>query len=211
MNMNLIDSLKWRYATKVFDKNKKVSENDLQEVLEAFRLSASSFWLQPWKVIIVENPETRAKLLPVSWNQSQIVDASHLLVLARVENPSEAYIDTYLDYLTQIRWVSRADVSGYEQMMKGFLTSKTVEERNIWASRQVNIALGNTLAFLASKHIDACPIEWFDPKAYNEILGLEKLWLFANVVLPIWYRSEEDKYATLPKVRFEMDDIVVKM
>lgn len=209
--MNLLENLKWRYATKVFDQNKKVSESDLQEVLESFRLSASSFWLQPWKVIIVENPETRAKLLPVSWNQSQIVDASHLLVLARVENPGEDLIERYLNNLVQTRGVQREDMVWYENMMKWFLTSKTVEEKNIWATRQVNIALGNMLAFLASKQIDACPIEWFDPKAYNEILGLQNLWLFANVVLPIGYRSENDKYATLPKVRFAIEDLVVKM
>lgn len=209
--MNLIDSLKWRYATKIFDKNKKVSDADLAEILEAFRLSASSFWLQPWKIIIVENPETRAKLLPVSWNQSQVVDASHLLVLVRIENPGEEHIEKYLNNLVQMRGLKREDMIWYENMMKGFINSKTVEERNFWATKQVNIALWNLLTFLAAKQIDACPMEWFDPKAYNDILGLEKLWLYASIVLPIWYRSEEDKYATLPKVRFELEELVVKM
>ncbi len=209
--MNLLDSLKWRYATKIFDKNKKVSDSDLEEVLEAFRLSASSFWLQPWKIIVVENFELRAKLLQASWNQPQIVDASHLLVLARMENPGEELVERYLDDLVKTRWIKRQDVAWYEDMMKWFLNSKSVDERNLWASRQVNIALGNVLAFLASKQIDACPMEWFDSNAYNEILWLDKLWLFANVVLPIWYRSSEDKYATSPKVRFAKEDIVVKM
>lgn len=209
--MNLLDSLKWRYATKIFDKNKKISDSDLEEILEAFRLSASSFWLQPWKIIVVENHETRAKLLPASWNQPQIVDASHLLVLARMENPGEELVERYLDDLVQARWIKREDVAWYEDMMKWFLNSKSVEQRNLWAWRQVNIALWNVLAFLASKQIDACPMEWFDPKAYNEILGLDTLGLFADIVLPIGYRASEDKYASLPKVRFAKEDIVVKM
>jgi nitroreductase len=128
-----------------------------------------------------------------------------------MENPGEELVERYLDDLVKTRWIKRQDVAWYEDMMKWFLNSKSVDERNLWASRQVNIALGNVLAFLASKQIDACPMEWFDPNAYNEILWLDKLWLFANVVLPIWYRSSEDKYATSPKVRFAKEDIVVKM
>lgn len=209
--MNLLENLKWRYATKLFDTTKKVSQADLDEILEAFQLSASSFWLQPWTVIIVENPELRQKLLPVSWNQAQIVDASHLLVLARKQNPGDDLIESYLNDIVKKRGGNREDLVWYENMMKWFLNSKSVEERNIWASRQVNIALWNVLAFLASKKIDACPIEWFDPNAYNEILGLDTLWLFANVVLPIGYRSSEDKYASLPKVRFDVKDIVIKI
>lgn len=209
--MNLLDSLKWRYATKLFDKNKKVSQNDLDEILEAFRLSASSFGLQPWKVVVIENPEIRAKLLPVSWNQPQIVDASHLLVLARVENPWDSLVEEYLNDLVKTRWISREDVAWYEGMMKWFLNSKSVDERNTWAARQVNIALGNVLAFLASKQIDACPMEWFDPNAYDEILWLKNLELASCIALPIWYRSNEDKYATTPKVRFSLKDIVIKM
>lgn len=209
--MNILDSLKWRYATKVFDKDKKISNSDLEEILEAFRLSASSFWLQPWKIILVENPETRAKLLPHSWNQSQVVDASHLLVLARVENPGDNLIETYLEDLVKTRGVKREDVLWYENMMKWFLNSKSVEERNLWATRQVNIALWSLLTFLAAKQIDSCPMEWFDPKAYDEILGLKDLHLASSIVLPIWYRSQEDKYASLPKVRFELNDLLIKI
>lgn len=207
----MLELLKLRYATKVFDKTKKISNEDLNEILEAFRLSASSFWLQPWKIILVENEDVRKKLLPNSWNQSQIVDASHLLVLARVENPNDELIEDYLNQLVKIRWVKREDVLWYEKMMKWFLNWKTIEERNNWATRQVNIALWSLLTFLAFKKIDSCPIEWFDPKAYNEILWLDKLWLYSCVVLPIGYRSEDDKYSTLPKVRFDLNKILVKI
>lgn len=209
--MNLLESLKWRYATKVFDKTKKVSQSDLSEILEAFRLSASSFWLQPWKIVVVENPELRQKLLPVSWNQSQVVDASHLLVLARLENVWEDLVEKYLDDIIKTRWVKKEDLAWYENMMKWALNSKTTEERNFWEIKQIYIALWNLLAFLASKQIDSCPMEWFDSKAYDEILWLKQLWLASCVVLPIWYRSEDDKYSQLPKVRFDLKDLVIKM
>lgn len=209
--MNLLDSLKWRYATKLFDTTKKVSDTDINEILEAFRLSASSFWLQPWKLIIIENPEMRAKLLPVSWNQPQIIDASHLFVLARIENPGDELVESYLNDTVKTRGLTRADLQWYENMMKWFLNSKSVEERNLWATRQVNIALWNLLTFIASKEIDSCPIEWFDPKSYDEVLGLKKLWLASSVVLAIWYRSKDDKYAYAPKVRFDMNDLVIKI
>ncbi len=209
--MNLLNLLQWRYATKVFDTNKKVSQTDLDEILEAFRFSASSFWLQPWKIIIVENPELRAKLLPASWNQSQIVDASHLFVFTRLENPGDELIEKFLNTTVATRHIAREDLAGYEGMMKWFFASKSVDERNYWATRQVNIALWNLITFIASKQIDTCPIEWFDPKAYDEILWLKELWLASSVVLAVWYRSEQDKYAHLAKVRFNMEDIVIKM
>lgn len=109
--MNLLEKLQSRYATKMFDATKKISNQDLEEILEAFRLSASSFGLQPWKVVIVENPETRAQLLPHSWNQNQVVDASHLLVLARIENPGDALIEEYLEDIVKTRGASRVDLA----------------------------------------------------------------------------------------------------
>lgn len=209
--MNLLDSLKWRYATKIFDSTKIVSDTDIHEILEAFRLSASSFWLQPWKMLIVENPEIRAQLRLASWNQSQIVDASHLFVLARIENPGDELVEKYLNDAIKTRGWTRVDLEWYENMMKWFLNSKSVDERNFWATRQVNIALWNLLTFIASKEIDSCPIEWFDPKAYDEILWLKEIWLASSVVLAVWYRSENDKYAYAKKVRFDMKDIVIKI
>lgn len=102
-------------------------------------------------------------------------------------------------------------MAGYEKMMKNNVTGKSNEEKNVWSAKQLYIALWNLLTFLAAKNIDACPIEWLDPLAYNEILGLDELGLYAHIALPIWYRSEEDKYAHAPKVRFELDDLVIKI
>lgn len=208
--MNLLESLKTRYATKVFDSSKKISDTDLNEILEAFRLSASSFWLQPWKVIIVENPELREQLLPHSWNQKQVVEASHLLVLARIDKPNNELIEDYLNDIVATRWASREDLKGYEDMMKWFFASMDDQKRNFWATKQVNIALWNLLTFLAYKNIDSCPMEWFIPQKYDEILWLSELWLASELVLPIGYKSSEDKYAWLPKVRFGLDKLVIR-
>lgn len=208
--MNLLESLKTRYATKVFDSSKKISDTDLNEILEAFRLSASSFWLQPWKVIIVENPELREQLLPHSWNQKQVVEASHLLVLARIDKPNNELIEDYLNDIVATRWASREDLKGYEDMMKWFFASMDDQKRNFWATKQVNIALGNLLTFLAYKNIDSCPMEWFIPQKYDEILWLSEIWLASELVLPIGYKSSEDKYAWLPKVRFGLDKLVIR-
>ncbi len=207
--MNLLENLNWRYATKAFDTNKKISQSDLDEILEAFRLSPSGYGLQPWKLILVENSQTRAELLPHSWNQSQIVDASHLLVFARVENPGNDLVDAYLDDMVATTGATRENLKGYEDMMKGFFASLSVEARNAWADRQVFLAAGNVLAFLANKHIDSCPMEGFVPAKYNEILGLTDLGLSASMVLPIGYRKEDDKYSSKSKVRFAKDDLVI--
>lgn len=207
----MLDSLNWRYATKVFDKTKKVTEKDLEEIIEAFRLSPSSFWLQPWKLIIVKDEKKRQELLPNSWNQSQIVDASHLLVFARVENPWDKLIDDYLDDMVSTTWATRENLKWYEDMMKWFLNSLSTDQKNAWADRQVMISSWIVMSLLANKNIDSCPIEWFDKSKYNEILWLTELWLSSVLVLPIWYRSQDDKYSSKPKVRFKKENILLNI
>lgn len=209
--MSLLKTLEWRYATKIFDKNKKVSETDLEEIVEAFRLTPSSFWLQPWKLLIVRDVKKREELLPNSWNQSQIVDASHLLVLVRVENAGNELVDQYLDTMIQTTWAKREDLKWYEDMMKWFLNWLSLEQKNAWADRQVMIASWVMMSLLSEKQIDACPIEWFDRAKYNEILGLNEQGLSSVLVLPIGYRDESDKYASRPKVRFQKEDILINI
>lgn len=208
--MDLIENLNWRYATKSFDTSKKVSEGDLEEIIEVFRLTPSSFWLEPWKLIIVENSETREKLQAHSWNQSQITQASHLLVFARVKNIDDNYIDNFLNNNSKITWATREQLSGYENMMKWYFSNMTLESKTSWARDQVFLALWNVMNFLAQKQIDSCAIWGFDPSKYDEILELDKLGLASVVVLPIWYRSSYDKNALRPKVRFSKDEIIIR-
>lgn len=208
---NIIDSLKWRYATKVFDKNKKISDEDFQKILDSLILTPSSFGLQPWKFVVVENPALREKLVEYSWNQEQVKDASHLIVLARIDEFSDKFIDDYLDSMVSQTWALREDLKGYEDMMKWALLSRPTPALEEWASRQVYIALWNALTVAASLWIDAVPMEGFVPEKYDEILGLKEMGLSSVLVLPLGYRSEEDKYASRPKIRYKEDEVVVRL
>lgn len=207
----LIKHLEWRYATKDFDTTKKVSDSDLEEIIEAFRLTPSSFGLEPWKLVIVENPELREKLQTHSWNQSQITKASHLLVFTRVKNIDNNYIDKYFEKTSKITWATKEQLAGYEGMMKWYFSNLSEKAKTSWARDQVFLALWNVMNLLAQKKIDSCAIWGFDPVKYDEILDLDKYGLASVVVLTIWYRSSEDKNASRPKVRFNKDEIVLKI
>lgn len=206
---NILEALNWRYATKAFDSSKKVSNENLETIKEAFRLTASSYGLQPWKLVIVENTEKRQKLVEHSWGQRQVVDASHLLVLCRPIQFTTHHIDIYLDSICETRWVTRDDLEGFEGMMKWALGGLDQNTTNNWMEKQVYIALWNLMTVCAEMEIDSCPMEWFNRQKYDEILGLTEMWLSSVVLLPVWYRSEKDSYATIKKVRFDEKDIVV--
>lgn len=208
---NFIQDANWRYATKKFDATKKVSNEDLDTLKEAIRLSSSSYGLQPYKVLIVENPELRAQLQPVSWGQTQIVDASHLIVFANVTNIGETEIDAYFKNLTETRNIPMEALQGYADFMKSKITSLSEEARNIWTSKQTYLALGNLLNAAAELKIDVTPMEGFEPEQYNEILGLKKLGLNASLVAPIGYRHEEDATQHYVKVRKSNEELFLNL
>ncbi|HCQ13848.1 NAD(P)H-dependent oxidoreductase [Flavobacterium sp.] len=208
---NFIQDANWRYATKKFDATKKVSNEDLDTLKEAIRLSSSSYGLQPYKVIFVENPALRAQLQPVSWGQTQIVDASHLIVFANVTNIGETEIDAYFKNLTETRNIPMEALQGYADFMKSKITSLSEEARNIWTSKQTYLALGNLLNAAAELKIDVTPMEGFEPEQYNEILGLKKLGLNASLVAPIGYRHEEDATQHYVKVRKSNEELFLNL
>lgn len=208
---NFIQDANWRYATKKFDATKKVSAEDLATLKEAIRLSSSSYGLQPYKVLIIENPELRAQLQPVSWGQTQIVDASHLIVFANVTNIGETEIDAYFKNLTETRNIPMEALQGYADFMKSKITSLSEEARNIWTSKQTYLALGNLLNAAAELKIDVTPMEGFEPEQYNEILGLKKLGLNASLVAPIGYRHEEDATQHYVKVRKSNEELFLNL
>lgn len=208
---NFIQDANWRYATKKFDATKKVSAEDLTTLKEAIRLSSSSYGLQPYKVLIIENPELRAQLQPVSWGQTQIVDASHLIVFANVTNIGETEIDAYFKNLTETRNIPMEALQGYADFMKSKITSLSEEARNIWTSKQTYLALGNLLNAAAELKIDVTPMEGFEPEQYNEILGLKKLGLNASLVAPIGYRHEEDATQHYVKVRKSNEELFLNL
>ncbi|WP_396192041.1 NAD(P)H-dependent oxidoreductase [Flavobacterium sp.] len=208
---NFIQDANWRYATKKFDATKKVSNEDLDTLKEAIRLSSSSYGLQPYKVIFVENPALRAQLQPVSWGQTQIVDASHLIVFANITNIGETEIDAYFKNLTETRNIPMEALQGYADFMKSKITSLSEEARNIWTSKQTYLALGNLLNAAAELKIDVTPMEGFEPEQYNEILGLKKLGLNASLVAPIGYRHEEDATQHYVKVRKSNEELFLNL
>jgi len=201
MESQVIKALNWRYATKKFDPSKKVSDEDLNELLEVLRLAPSSWGLQPWKFIVVTNPELRKKLREHAWGQPQVTDASHLIVLAARTDLDEKYVKEYVKEISKQRGVSLESVKGYEDMMTDFVKGTSKEELIHWAKKQVYLALGMLLEAAALKHIDACPMEGFDAQKFDEVLELKNL--TAAVLCTIGYRSPDDPASKLEKVRFK--------
>ncbi|SEM25290.1 Nitroreductase [Maribacter orientalis] len=204
----VLDKLNWRYATKVFNPSKNVSKEDLNILLEAARLSASSYGLQPYHFFVIEDNEVRSKLRKASWNQSQITDASYLLVLANKPTFDDSLVDNYIDNIIETRGVSKKDLEGYSQMMKSTLLGLPDAQKNSWTSDQTYIALGNLMTIAAEMEIDTCPMEGFDKAQYNEILGLNDKNLSASVVLAVGYRADDDETQNYPKVRYSKEQII---
>lgn len=198
---NYIESLQWRYATKKFDTTQKISDKDLNLLLESMRLTASSYGLQPYHILVITDPEIRKKLQPVSWGQTQIVDASHLIVLANKTEVDADWIDGYLSNVSEARNIPLAALNDYADFMKSKVLALSPEEQATWASKQNYLVLGNLLSATAELKIDACPMEGFEAEAYNEILGLSKKGLNATLVAAIGYRSAEDETQHYTKVR----------
>lgn len=205
--MQLIESLKWRYATKKFNRAKKVGDSDIDLLKEVVRLSASSYGLQPFKVNIVENELVKAKLQPASYGQSQIVDCSHLFVFAHLTKVQPEYVDNYIDLVSSERAIERAKLEGYNSFMKRTLSSLSDSEVRNWASKQAYIAMTNLLTACAELKIDACPIEGFEAQVYNEILQFDKIDLSACVLVAIGYRADDDPNQNLAKVRLRNQDL----
>ena len=207
---HLLAQLNWRYATKQFDPNRKISDPDWAALEEALLLTASSGGMQPWKFIVVTDPEVRAKLLPASYGQPQITAASHLMVFASKNNYSEADVDAHLQNLAKIQGAPIEALAPLRGMLVGGIVQRLDEAaRNAWARNQAYIALGNFLTCAALLGIDACPMEGFDRAQYDEILGLKAKGLASAVIATVGYRLPTDKYASAPKVRFPKEQVFI--
>jgi len=205
--MNLLDNLNWRYATKQFDPTKKVSKSDLELIKEAISLTATSYGLQSFKVLIVENQEIKEQLLPASWGQAQINQAPQLLVFCSYNEVTNGDIDAFLKLKSDVQGIELENLKGYGDFMKSTIGSFPPEATQSWTKKQTYIALGNAMAACAELKIDSCPMEGFDAEKYNEILGLNDHGLTAALVLPIGYRSEDDQTQHGKKVRKPLSEI----
>lgn len=201
----------WRYATKKFDATKKITAEDLDILKEAIRLSSSSYGLQPYKVILVENPELRAKIQPSAWGQSQIVEASHLIVFANEINFGTIGIDDYIKNASETRAIPAESLQGYADFMKANITALSEDNRNNWTAKQTYLALGNLLNAAAELKIDVTPMEGFVPAEVNEILELEALGLNATLIATLGYRHEDDATQYYKKVRKSNEDLFITL
>lgn len=206
-----LENQNWRYATKKFDSTKKISTEDLNTLKEAIRLTSSSYGLQPYKVIIVENPELRAQLQGAAYGQSQVVDASHLIVFANETNIDNKSVDTYINLISETRNIPAESLAGFGNYMKGPINSMPDDVKKTWTEKQTYLALGNLLNAAAELKIDVTPMEGFVPAKVNEILGLNELGLNASLLAPIGYRSEEDGTQHLKKVRKSNTELFITL
>jgi nitroreductase len=208
IKFDIIQSLNFRYATKVFDPSKIISQQDWDIIEKSLLLTPSSYGLQPWKFTVVKSNDIRSKLRLVSWNQSQITDASHLVVFSSKIKIDIAYIEKFIKLTATKRGIDESFIEQYKQMMIGDLVngprSKVID---IWASRQTYIALGNVMTVAATQGIDTCAIEGLDPVEYQKILSIPDDYKVLCACV-FGYRSSDDKYASLAKVRFDKSDII---
>ncbi|WP_396151122.1 NAD(P)H-dependent oxidoreductase [Flavobacterium sp.] len=208
---DFITNQKWRYATKKFDASKKISSEDLETLKEAIQLSTSSYGLQPYKIFIIENPELRAKIQPAAWGQSQIVDASQLIVFANITNFGETEIDSYIHLMAETRGITVESVKAYADFMKMKITGLPEEQRNVWTSKQTYLALANLMNAAAELKIDVTPMEGFEPEKVNEILGFPELGLHASLLATIGYRHKEDATQHYAKVRKPKNELFINL
>ena len=205
----LLQQLHWRYATKKFDPTKKIADDVWQALVESLVLAPSSFGLQPWKFFVVANPEVRQQLVEQSWGQTQVVEASHLVVLAFKKGVNTADVDRYMQNIADVRQVPIDNLQGFAKVINGFLEKPPYPiEVDEWSKRQVYIALGQFMTSAALLGIDTCPMEGFNPPKYDEILGLAEQGYASVVVCPAGYRAEDDKSAAQAKVRYPAQDLV---
>jgi nitroreductase len=206
-----LENQNWRYATKKFDATKKITDDDLNTLKEAIRLSSSSFGLQPYKIFIIENPELRAELKAASWGQSQVVDASHLFIFASKTNIGDADVDAYVKNTSVTRAIPMESLTGYANFMKGYIKPLTEEDKNIWTAKQTYLAMGNLLNVAAELKIDVTPMEGFLPEKVNQLVGIDKLGYTASLIATVGYRHEEDATQHDKKVRKSQEDLFITL
>lgn len=204
----MLSDLKWRYATKKFDPQKKIPGKEFNILLESLRLSPSSMGLQPWKFIVVEDVKLRKQIRVVSWNQSQVTDASHLIVLCARRDVDSHYVREYVSQMEQVQKLSYLKAKGYQLIVNGFLNLMKPNERSVWIQKQIYIALGFLLVKCAQMRIDSCPIEGFDRKKIDSILNLNESEFTSVVMCAIGYRSKKDKHALEAKVRWDKKRVI---
>ncbi|MBW4934123.1 NAD(P)H-dependent oxidoreductase [Marinobacter sp. F4206] len=203
-------ALDWRYAVREFSPE-KLSTQAVETLIDAARKSASSYGLQPYKMILVESDAVRRDLLPHSFGQEKVLDSSHLVVFAADTAIDDQTVDRYVEQYLKVRGGSYEDIAGYASHIKQSLASKSPAGKREWAHQQAYIALGTLLTAAAVLQIDSCPMTGFDRQAYDQVLGLTERGLESSSIVALGHRSARDHSAGLAKVRFDYEDVVIRM
>lgn len=209
--MDIIEKLEWRYAVKKFDNSKTIPQEKIEILKNAFNLTATSYGLQPIKLIVLHNKEMQQSLVAHSFNQQQVVDASHLLIICVPKKFTSAAVDNYFDLVKKIRNTPDEVTAPFKSYMKADIEKQNDEFLFNWNKNQAYIALGNLLTVCALENIDSCPMEGFLPEKYDEILELEKQNLRSVLTLPIGYRANDDFMKDMKKVRKPIEEVILEI
>ncbi|QJD96367.1 NAD(P)H-dependent oxidoreductase [Mucilaginibacter robiniae] len=209
--MSLIKPLQWRYATKKFDATKKLSAEQLEDLLSAIQLAPSSYGLQHYRILVVEDPAVRQQLREAAYGQTQLTDASQILVFAAETVLDANYIKRYINEVARVRQVDASQLAPFEKSLMDTIDSRAEDQKIAWSHKQAYIALGVALTAAAEAGIDACPMEGFNAGKFDEILGLRDKNLTTSVIACIGFRAEDDKYSEFAKVRKPKDDLFIRI
>lgn len=209
--MSIIEHLQWRYATKAFDTTKKVASEKLDVIKQAFNLTATSYGLQPIKMVIVKNESLQKNLVPLAMNQPQLEQASHVLVLCIQTNIDEDFVTEYFSRVHNIRETPKNILQPFKDFLIADFEQKPQEMIEAWAVKQAYLAMGNLLTVCALEGIDACPMEGFNPNACDDLLDLKNKGLKSVLLLPIGYRAEDDMFADFKKIRKPIAESIIEL
>ena len=208
--MDNVKALKWRYATKKFDSEKILPKEKVEVLKKSFNLTATSYGLQPLKLLVIQDKELQQKLQKASYNQKQLSTASHVLVICIEKEIGKNFIENYFRYVRDIRNTPEDILHPFRESLIGDFEKKPIDEIHIWAKHQAYLVLGTLLTICAVEEIDSCPMEGFEADRYDKLLELDKWNLQSVLALPVGYRAEDDFFAGLKKVRRPLEETVIE-
>lgn len=210
-SLDVLEGLKWRYATKRFDPSKKIPQALWNQLEEALRLSPSSFGMQPYRFVVITDPKVKQELVGAAYNQKQVADCSHLVVFCRLKELTVDHVNHFVDIIAETRHVSVESLQAMKDMMVGFVQKTSQEELAHWMAKQAYIALGNLIAVASALRIDNGPMEGLVREEFDRILNLPAQGCNSVVMCALGYRAADDKYEKLAKVRFPANELFIRI
>lgn len=211
MKNNSVQQLKWRYAVKKFNSEKQLSKDKVDILKNSFNLTATSYGLQPITLVVIQNKVLQQELVSHSFGQPQVAQASHVLVICIQNEINSEYITAYFEQIKKVRGTSDEILNPFMESIIQSFSTKDIQEIKDWSKNQAYLAMGNLLTICAMEEIDSCPMEGFNPEAYDKALDLKAKGLTSVLVMPVGYRSEDDMFSTLKKVRKDMNESIVEI